>query len=496
MYMWRGGCEMEQYLFSVTIALMVGIIVAAMIYIQNKKEKAGEPFWEGAPRYAAVVSPYRLPIYIFLMIVLWPIVKGRYGSASEFVLKLLSLFLHIGMYHGVLLLVIPGLRKKISARVCAVLWTLPTLLYVVLYTYFTGVSRPWLVISLPSISFALLFFVWGGGFVAVMLWKSISHLRFRKWILTSVEPVTDPVLLRLWEEEQVVAQVYQGYQTAQFRIPLVQSDRITTPLTIGLRRGSTYMVLPKKDYTEDEYRLIFRHELTHIGREDSGNKFFLTFCTAMCWFNPLMWMAMRQCASDLERSCDETVLLDADMETKKQYAYLLLRTAGDDRGFTTCLSASGSSMRYRLQSAMGTSKRYLGSSVAGLCVFVLFLGYGLVTMSYDAMTAGEAIYQKNNSYQLSWIKTDTLDHVRIRDEQVGKALRQYLSNRQVYRSTHQYSMGEERIELHYTNPTTVVVLSGQMMEIRAYGDERVEKQYHFEEALDWSYLYGVLGIEE
>ena len=159
-------------------------------------------------------------------------------------------------------------------------------------------------------------------------------------LLTSAEPVMDPGVLRLWEEEQTAFQVKQGYKKDPQPIPLVRSERITTPLTIGLLKNSVCMVLPQKDYTEEEYRLIFQHELTHIGREDNGNKFFLTFCTAMCWFNPLMWIAMRQCAADLERSCDETVLLNADMETKKQYAFLLLKTAGDDRGFTTCLSAS------------------------------------------------------------------------------------------------------------------------------------------------------------
>ena len=62
-----------------------------------------------------------------------------------------------------------------------------------------------------------------------------------------------------------------------------------------------------------------------------------------------MWMAMERSAQDMELSCDETVLLEADDVTRRRYAGLLLATAGDSRGFTTCLSASASALRYRLR---------------------------------------------------------------------------------------------------------------------------------------------------
>ena len=31
------------------------------------------------------------------------------------------------------------------------------------------------------------------------------------------------------------------------------------------------------------------------------------FCTALCWFNPFLWIAMRKSAEDLELSCDELI---------------------------------------------------------------------------------------------------------------------------------------------------------------------------------------------
>ncbi len=485
---------MDFRLFPFLIALSIGIIVAVMIHTQHKKEKNGEVPEEGTSQYAALVSPYLLPFYIFLIVILWPITYAMYDSATDFILELFSIFSHISLYYAVILLLMPVIREKISARVCAVLWTLPTLAYMLLRfeEYYTIFSKPLLTIPLPRISFDWLCIVWACGFAAVMLWKCLSHLKFRKRILKSAEPVTDPMVLRLWEEEQVMAQVYQGYKISQFYIPLVQSEQVKTPLAIGLFKSTMYLVLPKRSYTEAEWRLIFRHELVHIGREDSGNKFFLTFCTAMCWFNPLVWIAMRQCAADLEFSCDETVLLHADPEEKKRYAHLLLQTAGDDRGFTTCLSASGASMRYRLKSIMKTTKRHVGGVLAGICMFVWLLSYGAVTMSFDSMTVGEAVFHKNNPYVLQYVALDQWDQSVIQGKQVAKPLRQYLEQQQVYRLTQEYMDGEERLILNYDDPDITIRLYDRMMEVRSYENRTTTKQYYFSEPLDWDYLYGLL----
>ena len=56
---------------------------------------------------------------------------------------------------------------------------------------------------------------------------------------------------------------------------------------------------------QEELKLILKHEIVHIAREDSWSKFFLVFCTAMYWFNPLMWYAMKKSAEDMELSCDD-----------------------------------------------------------------------------------------------------------------------------------------------------------------------------------------------
>ena len=122
----------------------------------------------------------------------------------------------------------------------------------------------------------------------------------------------------------------------------------------------------------------------------------MIFCAAMCWFNPLMWIAMRKSADDMELSCDETVLLNADEATRKQYALLLLDTAGDERGFTTCLSATANAMRYRLRSVTKPKKRHSGALIVGAAFFILAMTSGYVALAFDGNSGAEVLYQSES----------------------------------------------------------------------------------------------------
>lgn len=125
--------------------------------------------------------------------------------------------------------------------------------------------------------------------------------------------------------------------------------------------------------------------LIHILRRDCLSKFCFAVCTALCWFNPLMWLAMSRSAQDMELSCDEVVLSDATPATRRTYAGLLLDTAGDPRGFTTCLSASASALRYRLKRIVKPARRLAGGLLAGAAAFGLVMTSGFLSLAYETV---------------------------------------------------------------------------------------------------------------
>ena len=274
------------------------------------------------------------------------------------------------------------------------LWLIPNYLYITEMSYMEN-TRPLIVIHASSKVVSILFVIWVAGFIGVLIWKMVEHLVFRRRLLRNAEPITNSAVLAIFQSE------IEGAGIKKPRFQLVQSSATTTPLTVGLFKRTTRVILPDRSYTNEELRLIFRHEVIHIGREDSWSKFFMVFCTAMCWFNPLMWLAMKKSAEDTELSCDETVLLDADEASRKQYAGLILNAAGDNRGFTTCLSASASTMRYRLKSIVSPGKKRSGALIVGLAFFILCMTSGYVAHAYGEETGADTVYRGYDLHSFS-----------------------------------------------------------------------------------------------
>ena len=366
-------------LFSAILALAV----AWGIYWAEEQASDPAPPKKGMRRYAASI-PVTLPLILPLIAGLSLVFYGRETALRDLLNLCFPIFLSICVYYALLLPALPLLQRQISARTCALLWLLPNYLYIASYT-FMELSEPRWVVILP-VPMAVVGAVWIAGACAVLGWKVVGHLRFRRRLLHRARPVEDPGALSLWREEQESA----GFSKA--RLPLLVSPAVSTPLSVGLFSNTIRVVLPERAYTAEELRLVLRHELVHISRADGDTKFFLVFCTALCWFNPLMWLAMERSAQDIELSCDEAVLLGADEVTRRRYAELLLTTAGDGRGFTTCLSASASALRYRLRGVVHPPRRTSGALAAGALLFILIATCGYTSLAYDPVSGAEAIF--------------------------------------------------------------------------------------------------------
>ena len=389
------------------------------------------------------------------------------------------------LYYAFLILILPLLRKYISARSCAMLWMIPNYLYL-LDNSFLKLDSPKLVLLADHQIIWFLFGIWFAGFVAVLVSQMIAHLRFRSYLLKEVQPVTDEEILALWQEEMEAANLRKRYY------PLVVSSHCSTPLSVGLFHRSIRVVLPNIQYNLEELRLIFRHEIVHIGREDAWAKFFLVFCTAMCWFNPLMWMAMKKSAEDLELSCDETVLLNEDDQTRKLYARLILNTASDSRGFTTCLSAEAKSLHYRLKNIVKPRKRFTGAICVGILTFFLFSMCGYVALGYNGSLGIDSIYhQQVQDFTIRNIHDYNDEFHSLYDVKEEEKFHEYLSSLIFYELTGNYTFSdsEHEIMVMMDSPQGVVsvVLYDEMIKVVPLYEDRGVKFYYCPE-MDWEVI--------
>ena len=314
--------------FDVGFSLFYGAVIALLFLLrwwyERKIALHGCPDPEAFSLYQGILAKYSprfFPIFILAFVVGKAIFTGWDIAAGLLLDTTLQLLVLLTIYFGVLLVLLPLLRRRISALACATLWLLPTLLY-----------------------------------------------------LKDAVPVTAPEVLALWDHAQSILRRKKP-------IPLLISPAVASPLTVGL--CSMAALLPQRDFTLEQYRLIFRHELLHIQRYDVDTKCFCMLCRAICWFNPLVWLATRRASDDLELSCDELVVYGTEEPVRQTYAALLLETAGDQRGLSTCLSASASSLRRRLRRVVAPGKRTSGAVLLGLTMALLILCYGVVTVGIE-----------------------------------------------------------------------------------------------------------------
>ena len=474
------------------LGLICGLVLTWLVWDRSERElaeRAGREEHE-RPRFLPFGGYYYLPMMMLLYPILGVIVGGAQMAVQLTLCALMRVFLELGVYYVLLMAVMPWLRRWVSARVCAMLWLLPDWIYVFVGRLDLPTDGKKIVLHAPGTLVYVLLAVWAVGAVGVMVWKIGSHLAFRRRILKNAVPVTDRQTLHVWEIELERAWI------RKCKWKLVRSDAVTTPLSIGLYNRTTRIVLPMREYTQEELSLVLRHEIIHISRGDPASKFFLTFCTAMCWFNPLMWAAMRKSADDFELSCDESVLLDEPQPVRRQYAELLLQTAGDERGFTTCLSATAGALRYRLKNIMKPEKKRTGAILIGLTLFVLAMCSGYVALAYDAQPGAAHIFGGQD------LSTVTVRNVDPWNDPRGsqavclneEALKAYLASLELELYTeeiHAYNEDERTIFIEFDSPQgylSAALCDRAVQVTRSQNGETTGRDYYLKTPLDWDYL--------
>ena len=152
----------------------------------------------------------------------------------------------------------------------------------------------------------------------------------------------------------------------------------STPMVVGT--FSPRIVVPLTQWARldrDGRRTMILHELAHVLRRDPLWTALAALTSALYWWNPLVWLALRRLRSAAELCCDDAVVR-ACPSARGAYARLLLDTAAIAvKGARTALSVNLSSAGHQLAARL---KRILEStpapppsmaSVIGVALFLL-----------------------------------------------------------------------------------------------------------------------------
>lgn len=160
--------------------------------------------------------------------------------------------------------------------------------------------------------------VWLAGVLLLAVRIAAESVRLQR-LIAPKRLVTDSAVLELLEDCK---------QLMDVRAPLVlvQTACISSPVLYGFIRPR--LVLPEgllKEFSRDELRFVFLHELAHVRRHDIALSWLMAGLQALHWFNPFVWIAFRHMKADRELACDALVLARTSAGEQKAYGRTMLR---------------------------------------------------------------------------------------------------------------------------------------------------------------------------
>jgi len=196
----------------------------------------------------------------------------------------------------------------------------------------------------------ILFYGYLAGAAAFLLCQGVSYVRFRRTVRRWRSGVTRGDYRALLQDTARSLNV-----TAP---EMFVCEAISTPAVTGLFRPT--LLLPHEGYDLNDLCYILRHELCHLKRRDMLLKLVLLAANAMHWFNPVVYLMLRQADEDIELACDSAATDGLDRAERAAYSRTLLAAVQSHvRALpaTTCFGGTVERLKRRITNVLGAQKK-------------------------------------------------------------------------------------------------------------------------------------------
>lgn len=239
----------------------------------------------------------------------------------------------------------------------------------------------------------ILFYGYLAGAAAFLLYQGVSYALFRRTV-------------RRWKRDvsraDYAAMLSDTARDLGMSAPeMIVCEAISTPAVTGLLRPR--LLLPHERYDVQELRYILRHELCHLKRRDMLLKLVLLAANAMHWFNPVVYLMLRQADEDIELACDSAATDGLELPERAAYGRTLLAAVQSSvRALpaTTCFGGTVERLKRRITNVLGAQKKR-GFGVVAL-VLALTLTAGC------AVSWGERAQKNDDPFADKSYTVDTL----------------------------------------------------------------------------------------
>ena len=196
----------------------------------------------------------------------------------------------------------------------------------------------------------ILFYGYLAGAAAFLLCQGVSYVRFRRTVRRWRSGVTRGDYRALLQDTARSLNV-----TAP---EMFVCEAISTPAVTGVLHPQ--LLLPHEHYDSSDLRYILRHELCHLKRRDMLFKLVLLAANAMHWFNPVVYLMLRQADEDIELACDSAATDGLDRAERAAYSRTLLAAVQSHvRALpaTTCFGGTVERLKRRITNVLGAQKK-------------------------------------------------------------------------------------------------------------------------------------------
>ncbi len=239
----------------------------------------------------------------------------------------------------------------------------------------------------------ILFYGYLAGAAAFLLYQGVSYALFRRTV-------------RRWKRDvsraDYAAMLSDTARDLGVSAPeMIVCEAISTPAVTGLLRPR--LLLPHEHYDVQELRYILRHELCHLKRRDMLLKLVLLAANAMHWFNPVVYLMLRQADEDIELACDSAATDGLELPERAAYSRTLLAAVQSSvRALpaTTCFGGTVERLKRRITNVLGAQKK------RGLGVVALVLA--LTLTAGCAVSWGERAQKNDDPFADKSYTVDTL----------------------------------------------------------------------------------------
>lgn len=210
----------------------------------------------------------------------------------------------------------------------------------------------------------ILFYGYLAGAAAFLLYQGVSYAIFRRTV-------------RRWKRDvaraDYAAMLSDTARDLGVSAPeMIVCEAISTPAVTGLLRPR--LLLPHEHYDVQELRYILRHELCHLKRRDMLFKLVLLAANAMHWFNPVVYLMLRQADEDIELACDSAATDGLELPERAAYSRTLLAAVQSSvRALpaTTCFGGTVERLKRRITNVLGAQKKR-GLGIVALVLALTF----------------------------------------------------------------------------------------------------------------------------